>query len=323
MKRVLLFTFCLLVSSFSKTQTPSSGQNPFVEVFLFGCIVATASLVVSEGFPRAIDYVKKLHNPTKKNAPDHWAGPLPQELNHILDLHKHYALFQKFNLTPARGYLLYGPPGTGKTLLPEVLARKLCIPLIRESSGNFFTMWQGSGTLRLSELIQKAHTFPQPKKGYFKCIVFIDEIDGITSRAESYNREETRLAEHLLTIIAAPENRHILFIGATNLFNLIDKALVRPGRLTPIYVGHPDIETRQALFRHYFKKHKVTIREASTITRLAEKTAGFSCAAIQHAIEKGLYMHLTYPDIPFTSCLEDAITQEQSHPLFDPACLSQ
>ena len=313
MKRALLYVLCLASTPLS-SKTPSHSEE-LKKVCIFAAVSAVAGVLIVEGIPRIASYLKSCFSPSntqKTNAPEVWAGPLPKELERVVDQHKRGEKLQAFNLTPPHGYLFYGPPGTGKTLLAEILAKKLHIPLLKETSGNFFTMWQGSGTLHFSELLRKAHSFPQPKNGYFKCIIFVDEIDGITSRAESFNREELRLVEQLLTAITAPENNTILFIGATNLFSSVDKALIRPGRLTPIYIGHPDATTRRAIFQSYFKKHHIVVRQPS-LDLLAEETDGLSCADIKHAIENGLYAHIKHPTIPFAICLEGALSEQKAH----------
>ena len=315
MKQAVFLSLCLIINPLSSSN-PSPSEE-LGKIFTFALVSAVATVIIFEGIPRVTSYLKNcslFSNETKNKSPEVWAGGLPKELEQIIDQHKNYEKFHLFNLTPAHGYLFYGPPGTGKTLLADILAKKLNIPLIKETSGNFFTMWQGSGTLHFSEVLRKAHSFPQPKNGYFKCIIFIDEIDGITSRAESFNREEIRLAEQLLTAITSPENSTILFLGATNIFASIDKALARPGRLIPIYVGHPDATTRRALFESYFKKHHITVRPPS-LDMLAEETEGFSCADIKHAIENGLYAHIKHPNIPFTICLEGALAEQKAHTL--------
>ena len=316
MKQAIFLLLCALAHPLSSRDL--SHFEELQKVALFGAVSAIVGVVILEGIPRLISSLKNcrvLDNHSEKPDREVWAGPLPKELEQVIDQQRYYEKFHFFKLTPTHGYLFYGPPGTGKTLLAEILAKKLNIPLLKETSGNFFTMWQGSGTLHFSELLRKAHRFPQPKNGYFKCIIFIDEIDGITSRAETTHREEIRLVEQLLTAITAPENRSILFIGATNIFSSIDKALIRPGRLVPIYVGYPTSSTRKALFDCYFKKHHIAVKPASVDT-LAEKTEGLSCADIKYAIETGLYAHIKAPKIPFALCLENALEQQKSHQLF-------
>ncbi len=313
MKKAVFLLLCLAANPLSSRE-PSHSQE-MQKVFTFAAVSALTGVLILEGVPRVASYLKKCPLFSKfqaKNSSEIWAGPLPKELERVIDQHTQHETLKAFNLTPPRGYLLYGPPGTGKTLLADILAKKLNIPLLKETSGNFFTMWQGSGTLHFSELLRKAHNYPQPKNGFFKCVVFIDEIDGISSRAETFNREELRLVEQVLTAITAPENSTILFIGATNLFTSVDRALVRPGRLTPLYIGHPDTATRKALFEAYFKKHHITVKPSS-LEVLAQGTEGLSCADIKYAIEGGLYAHIKQSHIPFAVCLDGALNELKSH----------
>lgn len=321
MKRALFLLLCFFLHPLSgKPSSPPSDE--LQKIMAFALVSAAVTTVMFEAIPSLTSSFKNCFSLSKPLpwSGEVWAGPLPAELEQVIDHHKHYEKFRPFNLTPTHGYLFYGPPGTGKTLLAEIVAKKLQVPLLKETSGNFFTMWQGSGTLHFSELLRKAHAFPQPKKGYFKCVIFIDEIDGVTSRAENFNREEIRLTEQILTAITSPENKTILFIGATNLFSSIDKALIRPGRLIPLYIGPPDAHARKALFQTYFKKHNITF-QPSSLDFLAEESEGLSCAAIKHAIENGLYFHIKHPTTSFAECLAQALEAQKRHlpaPLFDP-----
>lgn len=303
MKKVLLIV--LFVSSVS-AQSGSSLSQSAVGTFIFGAMSTVAAVAIMEGVPYVVQKVKNLMGVQQKAAlSDEWVGPLPDEIERLCEFHVRHTYYRAFNLTPPRGYLLYGPPGTGKTLLAESLAKKLHIPLIKETSGKFLDRWQGSGVLRLSALIEQAQRCKR-KRGQFKCIVFIDEIDGICSREEQYNREELRLAEQLLTVIAASENKEILFVGATNLLNTVDPAFTRPGRLIPVFIGYPNSVAREAIFKAYLKKHRVNY-EGLDLSAFVQKTEGFSPAAIRHSIEQGLYRHLRDSTVPFGVCLQQVI----------------
>jgi len=108
-----------------------------------------------------------------------WGGNFPKPIEDLVELQKYAEAFAQRGAPPLRnGYLLHGVPGTGKTFLAKALAEKLQIPLIEVNSGQFLSALQGSGNARLAEILKLAH---QCKKGPgFKCIVFIDEIDGLS-----------------------------------------------------------------------------------------------------------------------------------------------
>ncbi len=307
MKKIVLMVLIIFPSKSLPAYSPPSqpSSNPYLETVTHACIYAgVAGLIVLLG--KGISALAQtVSSPIIQKEPLTWAGPLPRAFERILDLQRHPEIFKKFEMESPHGFLLYGPPGTGKTMLAHVLSQKLNIPLLKESSGNFISIYQGSGTSYLSMLLKKAHSVPSCGKP-FKCVVFIDEIDGITSRKESPNREELRIAEHLLTAISAPENRDLLFVGATNIFETIDKALVRPGRLTPVYVGLPSPANRKALFEHFLKKHHFPPPNISPIL-LAESTDGFSCADIKSIIEEAIYRHIKHPTYLPDLCLQHCI----------------
>jgi len=303
MKKCILFLGIL--SAFS---LPTAASHPARDALIFGTVSTVAAAVIVTGIPYLTERIKTFAARTSAAAPEteEWAGPLPVEIEQLCDFQKRHSYYRKFNLKPGHGYLFYGPPGTGKTLLAETVAKKLKIPLVRDVSGNFLSRWQGSGTTHLQELLERAHRCPQPKRGYFKCVLFIDEIDGICCREEQFNREELRLAEQLLADITDPRNEHILFIGATNLIKSVDPAFLRPGRLTALFVGHPNKEMRQALFAACFKKHKLPLEQLDP-SSYARKTHGFSCAAIRQAVEQALYHHLKNPPQAYAAYLDQAL----------------
>lgn len=289
------------------TSPSLSSSHPYLDTVTHACIYAgivSFAVLIGKGIShlaqQAAASLAVIHSD-----PVVWAGPLPRAFERVLDLQRHPELFKKFEMEQPHGFLLYGPPGTGKTMLAQVLAQKLNVPLLKESSGNFISMYQGSGTSFLTTLLKKAHSVSSSGKP-FKCVLFIDEIDGVTSRAESPNREELRIAEHLLTAINAPENKEILFVGATNIFESIDKALVRPGRLTPVHVGLPSPANRKTLFEHFLKKHNFPAPEISPIL-LAEETEGFSSADIKHVVEEAIYRHIKHPTYLPDLCLQHCI----------------
>jgi transitional endoplasmic reticulum ATPase len=223
-----------------------------------------------------------------------WGGPLPKEFEELLENTKNYKAFQEKSLTLHNGYLLHGVPGTGKTFLVRALSEKLQLPLIETNSGQFLTMWQGSGNAKLKAILKKAHSFKSSKKP-FACIVFIDEIDGFQrNRGGTGNGEEDRLMNDLLAAITDPRNKDILFIGATNFIKNIDEALKRDGRLVPIELRLPSEETRKALIALALEKHNLKLNEKIiSMETLLDQTTGFSPATITATIEEALHCHTT------------------------------
>lgn len=313
--RTLLVTLLLIqpASGLSIATPATTTKEPFITSLQVVNICVQASLysfiffLVAMLLQKGPGLLKKSDtSSTHKNIPVAWAGTLPQELERLFEAQNNGAVFKKFNIEPPRGYLLYGPPGTGKTMLATYIAQTLEVPLFKETSGSFLGIYQGTGTTRLNEILSSARALPDHAIKPFKAVIFIDEFDGIASRESSFNREELRLAEHLLAAISAPENNGILFLGATNLLESVDKAFIRSGRLTPVYLNLPSAGQRKALFEYYANKHHISLENVSSIF-LAEEAVGFSCADINEVVQEALYMHLKMPAITPETCLVQAL----------------
>ncbi len=227
---------------------------------------------------------------TWKNISSQWGGPLPKEFEEILKAEKHHATLKKEGLSCHNGYLFHGEPGTGKTFFARVLSDKLGTPLIETNSGQFLSLFQGSGNKKLETILKKARSlrpkFYQSQSKPFSCIVFIDEIDGLQRNRPGVgsNGEEDRFMNDFLAIITDPQNSDILFIGATNSIKKIDEALKRDGRLVPIKFELPSDEIRTAILTTIFKKYKIT--EPFEAKDLLEKTKGFSSATLEEMVKR-------------------------------------
>ncbi|MEM1688609.1 MAG: CDC48 family AAA ATPase [Candidatus Anstonellales archaeon] len=175
-----------------------------------------------------------------------------EELKEII----HYSLnnpeiMERFGLTPIRGVLLYGPPGTGKTLLAKAAATEANANFIAINGPEVFSKWVGESEKNVREVFKKARqTAP--------CIIFIDEIDAIASTRSSDEAEsvERKVVNALLTEMdGIKNNRRILIIGATNRIDIIDPALLRPGRFDrKIEIGIPNREERLEILKIHTQK---------------------------------------------------------------------
>ncbi|MEM0471218.1 MAG: AAA family ATPase, partial [Candidatus Anstonellales archaeon] len=175
-----------------------------------------------------------------------------EELKEII----HYSLnnpeiMERFGLTPIRGVLLYGPPGTGKTLLAKAAATEANANFIVINGPEVFSKWVGESEKNVREVFKKARqTAP--------CIIFIDEIDAIASTRSSDEAEsvERKVVNALLTEMdGIKNNRRILIIGATNRIDIIDPALLRPGRFDrKIEIGIPNREERLEILKIHTQK---------------------------------------------------------------------
>ncbi len=194
----------------------------------------------------------------------------------------HQTLFEKMKIKPEKGILLYGPPGTGKTLLAKAVANEINANFISIKGPELMSKWVGETEKGIREIFRKARLAAP-------CIIFFDEIDAIAStRALSNDNNELtrRIVSQLLTEIdGVEETKGIVILGATNRPDLLDSALIRPGRFDRmIFVGNPEMETRKAIFELELKD--TPIEDDLDIDRLAKGTETLSGAEIVQIVQK-------------------------------------
>jgi len=205
---------------------------------------------------------------------------------------KYRELFDYAGLRPPKGILLYGPPGTGKTLLAKAVATESGANFIAVRGPEILSKWVGESERAIREIFRKART-------YAPAIIFFDEIDAIAPRRGSGigdSRVTERIVSQLLTEMDGIEELHdVVVIAATNRPDLLDPALLRPGRFDRVLeVPMPDLAAREEIFRIHMKKHAKAID--GNIEELAKEfakiTEGFSGADIEavcrEAAMKGL-----------------------------------
>jgi cell division protease FtsH len=200
------------------------------------------------------------------------------ELNEIVEFLKHPKKYTNLGGKIPKGALLVGPPGTGKTLLAKAVAGEAKVPFFSLSGSDFVEMFVGVGASRVRDLFKQA-------KEKAPCIVFIDEIDAIgrargRSVVQGANDERENTLNQLLTEMDGFEsNSGVIILAATNRVDILDKALVRPGRFDrQISVELPDLNGRQAIFKVHMKGKKLA--SDIDVELLARQTPGFSGADI-------------------------------------------
>ncbi len=206
-----------------------------------------------------------------------------EELKEIVDFLKNH---EKYNLLGGRipkGVLLQGPPGTGKTLLARAIAGEACVPFYLIGGSDFVEMFAGVGASRVREL------FGQAKKSA-PCIVFIDEIDAIGGRRGGGNsgsneeREQT-LNALLVEMDGFTSNETVIVIAATNRPDILDPALLRPGRFDrQLTVSLPNLLGRVKILQVHTRK--ITISQALNLTAIAQGIPGFSGADIANLVNE-------------------------------------
>ncbi len=199
-----------------------------------------------------------------------------KEVGEIIDFLRNPEQFTRLGGVIPRGVLLVGPPGSGKTLLAKAVAGEANVPFFSTSAAEFQGEFMGSGVSRVRELFRNA-------KEKSPCIIFIDEIDAIGSRSNRNGEREITLNQLLAELDGYGTNTGVIVMGATNRVELIDKALVRPGRFDrKIYVGFPEAKDRQDIFDLYLSR--ITVAPDIDVALLARKASGFSGAEIANVV---------------------------------------
>lgn len=206
-----------------------------------------------------------------------------QEVVEIVDFLKDPEKFTKLGATIPRGVLMVGPPGTGKTLLAKAIAGEAKVPFFSISGSDFVEMFVGVGASRVRDM------FDQAKKNA-PCIIFIDEIDAVGRHRGSgmgggHDEREQTLNQLLVEMDGFEGNDGVIVIAATNRVDVLDKALLRPGRFDrQVSVGLPDIKGREQILNVHLKKLPQTI--GVDVNALARGTPGFSGAQLANLVNE-------------------------------------
>ena len=189
---------------------------------------------------------------------------------------KHKEAYDYVNVETPKGILLHGPPGTGKTLIAKALAKMTESNFISIKGPELLSKWVGESERGVREIFRKARQAAP-------CIIFLDEVDSLVPRRGSGNSDShvtENIVSQILTEIDGLEELHnVLIIGATNRLDIVDEALLRPGRFDRIIeVGNPDSKGRKHIFEIHTKKKP--LESNVDIKKLVEITDGFSGAEI-------------------------------------------
>ena len=214
-----------------------------------------------------------------------WAGS-PEVIDECREVISYLEYKEKFKLIGAdmpKGILLEGPPGTGKTLLAKAIATESNSTFITISGAEFVELFVGMGASRVRDLFNKARE-NKP------CIIFIDEIDAVgkqrgTSLNNGNDEREQTLNQLLYEMDGFNDNNDILIMAATNRKDILDQALLRPGRFDRIIkIPLPDKQSREKILKLYFKNKK--INKKLDYSELAELTEGYSGAQLKNLINE-------------------------------------
>ena len=206
-----------------------------------------------------------------------------EELQEIIEFLKEPQKFQKLGGHLPKGVLLMGPPGTGKTLLARAVAGEASVPFFSISGSDFVEMFVGVGASRVRDL------FEQGKKNA-PCIVFIDEIDAVGRQRGAglgggHDEREQTLNQLLVEMDGFESNEGVILVAATNRPDVLDPALLRPGRFDRrIVVNRPDVKGREGIFGVHTRK--IPLSDDVEVNVLARGTAGFSGADLANLVNE-------------------------------------
>ncbi len=206
-----------------------------------------------------------------------------EELSEIVEFLKSPSKFTQIGARIPKGVLLEGPPGTGKTLLAKAIAGEASVPFFSISGSDFVEMFVGVGASRVRDLFEEA-------KKNSPCIVFIDEIDAVARRRGTgmgggHDEREQTLNQLLVEMDGFGANEGIIVLAATNRVDILDPAILRPGRFDrKVVVGRPDVRGREEILHVHAENKKMS--EDVDLKQVAQTTAGYTGADLENLLNE-------------------------------------
>ena len=262
----------------------------FAAMFIFFMIMTNQAAANSGGGGKMMNFGKSraklmTDDPAKRVTFANVAGlkEEKEELEEIVDFLRAPKKYTRLGARIPKGVLLVGPPGTGKTLLAKAIAGEAGVPFFSISGSDFVEMFVGVGASRVRDLFEEA-------KKNAPCIVFIDEIDAVARRRGTgmgggqYEREQT-LNQMLVEMDGFGVNEGIIVMAATNRVDILDPAIMRPGRFDrKVHVGRPDVGGREEILSVHAKNKP--LGDDVDLKQIAQTTAGFTGADLENLLNE-------------------------------------
>ena len=262
----------------------------FAAMFIFFMIMTNQAAANSGGGGKMMNFGKSraklmTDDPVKRVTFANVAGlkEEKEELEEIVDFLRAPKKYTKLGARIPKGVLLVGPPGTGKTLLAKAIAGEAGVPFFSISGSDFVEMFVGVGASRVRDLFEEA-------KKNAPCIVFIDEIDAVARRRGTgmgggHDEREQTLNQMLVEMDGFGVNEGIIVMAATNRVDILDPAIMRPGRFDrKVHVGRPDVGGREEILSVHAKNKP--LGDDVDLKQIAQTTAGFTGADLENLLNE-------------------------------------
>ncbi len=287
-----LATENFIVVTTNKVTSTTNFINILTTLLIIGTILIVLLIVTQKGngsnkaFTFGKSKAKMIIDDKGENTFDKVAGLEEEklELSEVVEFLKEPKKFSDMGARIPKGILLTGPPGTGKTLLAKAVAGEAHVPFFTISGSDFVEMFVGVGASRVRDLFQEA-------KKHSPCIVFIDEIDAVGRKRGAgmgggHDEKEQTLNQLLVEMDGFTENEGIIILAATNRPDILDRALLRPGRFDrQVIIGSPDAKGRREILEVHAKNKK--IGEDVNLDVIAKTTSGFTGADLENLLNEG------------------------------------
>ena len=265
----------------------------FAAMFIFFMIMTNQAAANSGGGSKMMNFGKsraRMMLPDDKKVTFQNVAGLQEEKEDLVEVVDFLKAPQKYTNVGARipkGVILVGPPGTGKTLLAKAVAGEAGVPFFSISGSDFVEMFVGVGASRVRDLFEEG-------KKHAPCIIFIDEIDAVarqrgTGMGGGHDEREQTLNQLLVEMDGFGVNEGIIVMAATNRVDILDPAILRPGRFDrKVAVGRPDIKGREEILRVHAKDKP--LGEDVDLAQIAQTTAGFTGADLENLLNEAAIM---------------------------------